>query len=270
MTMPENLYFVRHGKSEANKAHGRSRRGDNGLMTPKFRATHTSDVRLTATGEKQAIAAGEWLQANHPGPFSHYYVSDYVRAQETAALLRLPGATWYVDLNLRERDRGLLETLTQAELESQYGHVLKQMAFNPLHAKPPGGGETMATVAMRADRVFETLHRGSGGGDVIIVAHGELIEGAILRLERKTQRDYLAMKQSDDPLDTIWNGQIIQYSRQNPDMGIVEPYLEWVRAIRPLSENPVTPWKRITRRTFTNDQLLKYACERPRIFDDIP
>jgi broad specificity phosphatase PhoE len=270
MSMPVNLYFVRHGQSEANKAHGELRRGRIRFYTPKFLETHTSDIRLTELGEKQAIAAGEWLRANHPGPFSHYYVSDYVRAQETAALLHLPGARWYVDFNLRERDRGLLETLTQDELNNRYAQALRQMASNPLHAKPPGGGETMATVAMRVDRVFGTLHRGNGGGDAIIVAHGELIEGAILRLERKTQRDYLAMKQSDDPLDAVWNGQIIQYSRTNPDTGIVEPYLDWVRAIRPLSENSATPWKRITRRTFSNDELLDYARKCPRIFDDIP
>lgn len=39
--------------------------------------------------------------------FDNFYVSEYARAIETAALLGLEGASWKVDFMIRELDKGI-------------------------------------------------------------------------------------------------------------------------------------------------------------------
>jgi broad specificity phosphatase PhoE len=92
--LPIDLIFVRHGQSEGNVANKASRRADNHFFTPEFRARHSREFRLTDKGILQAKSAGEWLRANVPQPLDRFYVSDYIRAKETAALLELPQASW--------------------------------------------------------------------------------------------------------------------------------------------------------------------------------
>lgn len=101
MTMPIDLVLVRHGESEGNVALHHSRRGDDSPLSPEFLAQHSSRWRLSDRGRAQAEATGEWLRAQFPEGFGRHYTSEYVRAMETAGLLGLPGAEWYVSPYLR-------------------------------------------------------------------------------------------------------------------------------------------------------------------------
>ncbi len=99
-------------------AYNRSWEGDHSLYTGAFLKRHSSLWRLTDRGREQAKTAGEWLRQNaqanpslnpasaHEAQTSiyRYYVSEYIRAMETAALMELPNAKWFVEVQLRERD----------------------------------------------------------------------------------------------------------------------------------------------------------------------
>ncbi len=87
-----------------------SRNGDHSLYSGEFLKRHSSQWRLTDEGREQAKIAGEFirkemklLSEQHGSQFQLYrhYVSEYIRAQETAARLELPNARWFSEVFLR-------------------------------------------------------------------------------------------------------------------------------------------------------------------------
>ncbi len=118
--LPLDLVLVRHGQSEGNIANTRSRAGDHSAFTPEFLNRHSTRLRLTDRGRTQAKAAGEWLRANGLTQFDRHYVSEYARAVETAALLDLPNARWYMDFQLRERDHGRMDIIPDNVRQEQF------------------------------------------------------------------------------------------------------------------------------------------------------
>lgn len=79
--------------------------GDHSLYSGAFLKRHSSLWRLTDRGRDQAVSAGQWLRENlGQPPIYRYYVSEYIRAMETAGLMNLPNAKWFVEVQLRERD----------------------------------------------------------------------------------------------------------------------------------------------------------------------
>ena len=118
------LVLVRHGESEGNVAYQRSKMGDASMYSGEFLRRHSGQWRLTDQGIEQAEAAGAWLRAHYPEGFERLYVSEYLRAKETAGHLNLPpgGASgdpkkahmWFAELVLREREFGRLEHVPHA------------------------------------------------------------------------------------------------------------------------------------------------------------
>lgn len=120
MLFPINFILVRHGESEGNVATRASEKGDHSLFTPEFRNRHSRNFRLTKNGREQAVSAGGWIRKNILSKIMHidsYYVSDYIRAKETASLLDLSNARWRVEFQLRERDMALMDNLPMNEKE---------------------------------------------------------------------------------------------------------------------------------------------------------
>lgn len=260
--MPRNLVLVRHGESEGNIAGKRSKAGDNSHYTPEFRRRHSSTWRLTDLGIEQAKAAGRWLQDNLTFTITRQYTSEYVRAMETAYYLDRTG-TWYVDFNLRERDRGVTDVMPHDEQLEKYPEEAQRRSIDSFYWTPLGG-ESMANLALRKYRVMDTLHRECSQGNVLFVCHGEVIWIDRVLLERMTQRRYSELDASDDPRDHIHNGQIIHYTRISPYDGTEHPYYMWMRSICPtdlsLSRNE---WEPIERPKFANEDLKA-------VFDHIP
>lgn len=140
--LPQELVLVRHGESEGNVASNLMKKGDRSLG---FILTdhHTARWRLTPKGVEQAKMAGEWLRANlQPLPsgdyFDRHYVSEYVRAMETASHLGLV-QDWYVDYNLRERCWGELEQVHRPDWKELYAANMRMREQEPWFWKPPGG-----------------------------------------------------------------------------------------------------------------------------------
>lgn len=265
MTLPVDLVLVRHGQSEGNAAKRLSEAGDHSAFTREFLDRHSASLRLTDKGREQARMAGEFLRkeffADGRG-FDRYYVSEYLRAKETAGLLDLPGAEWYCDFNLTERDWGDMDICSEEEREVKFGAELRRRQVEPFFWRPPGG-ESFAQLCLRVDRVLDTLHRVGAGKRVIIVCHGEVMRAFQVRLERLSQARFKNLVFSNLPADRIHNCQVTHYTRNNPPFGAM-PYMDRVRWIRP-TDTPlqITEWRKIMRRRYSNAELLEVVGQTP-------
>jgi probable phosphoglycerate mutase len=127
--MPD-LWLVRHGQTEWSES---------------GRHTGTTDIPLTATGQRQAAALYRLLDRQ---AFDLVLTSPLGRARETARLAGFADAE--VDDDLREWDYGEYEGLTSAQVHE---HAPGWTIWN---GTPPGG-ETAAAVEARARRVLARL-----------------------------------------------------------------------------------------------------------------
>lgn len=258
MTLPIDLVLIRHGESEGNAAKRLAEAGDETLIS-ELSKRHTSTFRLSERGRDQAVLAGEWLRKEFSGEkrFDKYYVSEYFRAMETAALLGFQDAKWLCDTYLRERSWGEIETSLEKERLKKYSESLKMRKKEPFFWEPPNG-ESFAELCLRIDRFIDTLRRECGDKRVVVGCHGETILGIRIKLEGISPWRFRELYFSKDNRDIIYNCQIIHYSRKNPKTEEITPYLNWVRMIRPTTK-PVErmAWQEIQRPRYSNEDLLK-------------
>ncbi|MBI2674554.1 MAG: phosphoglycerate mutase family protein [Candidatus Yanofskybacteria bacterium] len=176
MSLPVDIVLVRHGQSELNKAGKASRKGDNHFFTPEFRNTHSRNFRLTDLGIRQAKVAGEWLKKNAPMPLDRFYVSDYIRAKETAVYLDLPQAEWRPEFSLRERDMALMDNCPEDEKRRLFALEKRQHEIDPFFSYPAGGGESIAALCHRLKTDFVShLARECSSKKVIAICHGHVM-----------------------------------------------------------------------------------------------
>lgn len=253
MTMPTDLFIVRHGHSEGNLVIEQAKNGNDSLYTPDFRERPGHRWRLTDEGRKQAAITGEWLIKNFAGTFDRYYTSPYIRTQETAAMLGLPDAEWRLDQRLRERDWGEIGSMPKPEHASLYPRSAMMQKADALYWRPPGG-ESIADVRMRVRAFFDTMHRECDGMTVIVVTHGEFMSGARGALEYLSDERWVEF--DCDKSMKIHNCHIYHYSRRDPVTGEIGKYLSWRRAICPSMAHSDTGWEKIVRTRFSNEELL--------------
>ena len=266
MTLPIDLVLVRHGQSEGNAAKRLSEAGDHSAFSEAFRGRHSGSFRLTDKGREQAMSAGSWLQAElcTEFGFDRYYVSEYIRAKETAALLGLKGATWLADPYLTERDWGDIDIAPENERQERFGKALQMREIEPFFWRPPNG-ESFMTLCLRIDRLLDTLHRECADKRVIMVCHGEVMRAFQVRLERLSQARFRELVLSDRAEDRIHNCEIMYYTRREPHgQRRLLPYLGWVRKIRP-AEEWSSSWHEIERRRYSNDDLRAEVMQYPLI-----
>lgn len=262
MTLPIDTIFVRHGQSEGNLAKRKADAGDHSAMSPEFLGRHTSSFRLTDLGRHQAKLAGEWLRGEFfktSYGFDRYFVSEYIRAIETAGEFGLPQAKWYPKNVLTERDWGDLDRCNEEERVARFAENLKMRHVDPFFWKPPNG-ESFQQLTSRLDRMLDTLHRQCSDKRVILVCHGEVMWAARVVLERMSQERFKELHLSDDPRHRIHNCQIIHYTRRDPETDELADRANWMRMIRP-ADSPVKifPWVKIKRPSYSNDELLELA-----------
>ena len=142
-----DLWVLRHGATEWSQ---------NG------RHTGRTDVALTDRGRRQAEGLARVLDGRS---FAQVLVSPLTRARETCDLAGY-GNQAEVDEDLREWDYGDYEGITTDEIRrSQPGWTV--------WSAPCPGGETIADVASRADRVIARAR--AAEGDVALFAHGHIL-----------------------------------------------------------------------------------------------
>jgi len=265
--MPKRLVLVRHGFSEGNKAKKLITAGakPEDILTPEFLARHSSKFRLTDEGREQAIVTGAWIRANISTKFDRYYVSEYLRALETAALLNFPAAEWRKDFNLRERDYGLMDLLSPEQRRRCYLEEMEIYKKDKFLMPIPGGGESIANVCLRVRSVFDTLHRECENDEVCMVCHGEFLWACRIVLERIAMEAYHDLDASKEPFDRIYNCQVLEYTRIDPVTGEEASCYKWMRSVCPsnlkLSRNE---WVPIVRRRYSNEELLAEVNSNPR------
>lgn len=257
MAMPIDLVLVRHGQSEQNLALHAARRGDESLYSDEYRARHVSQHRLTPLGREQARKAGEWLKANGYGLFDRRYVSSYVRAKETAALLQVKGPDWFVDPLLREREWGDYDHMSWEERSAKTAQSVNIRKTDSFYWVPPNG-ESIAGLTVRLRTFFDTWHRECSDMKVLVVCHGEVIWGFRFMLERMSIEKWTELEASKEPGAIINNCQIVHYTRRNPKTLKVTPYLNWMRSINAAApENSTIDWQPLERRRFSDEELMQ-------------
>jgi NAD+ kinase len=266
MTMPIDLVLVRHGESEGNVVYARARLGDHGLFTPAFQSRHSSRWRLTRRGVEQARVAGAWLRQHVAGAFDRYYVSEYLRAMETAGHLGFDQATWFPEFYLRERDWGAFDLLSHEERRQRYRDDFDRRELDTFYWTPPGG-ESMASLCLRIDRVLNTLHRECADQRVLVVCHGEVMWGFRVRLERMTQERYHDLDRSREPRHKLHNCQVLHYTRREPGTGAIAPYLNWMRSVCPWDPTcSDDAWQEVHRPRCSSADLLALVQRTPHLW----
>jgi broad specificity phosphatase PhoE len=122
--------------------------------------TGSTDLPLTAEGERKAVALGEALAGKQ---FAAVFVSPMTRAKETCRLAGYAADAIVTD-DLCEWNYGSYEGLTSPEIQ-------KSAPGWTIWTATPPGGETIHQVAERARRVI----RSAPGGDVAIFGHGHML-----------------------------------------------------------------------------------------------
>ncbi|HYN30638.1 MAG TPA: histidine phosphatase family protein [Dermatophilaceae bacterium] len=146
------LVLVRHGPTEWSET---------------GRHTGTTDVPLTAQGERTAAALREPLAALDVGLV---LASPLQRARRTG---ELAGFTPEIEPDLVEWDYGVHEGRTTAEIRAELGYPWTVFASVTAHGAP--AAETVEEVAARASRVLARAHPVLAHRDVLLFGHGHAL-----------------------------------------------------------------------------------------------
>lgn len=180
--LPIFLYLVRHGESDGNYARKHK-------LSKKIADIPSTLYRLTEKGVREAEISGEWLKQNIEPP-EHFFCSDMIRAQETAAHLAFPSAAWKIDPSLREVDK-----LDRNEDLIDDTDLVISFPFQ----------QTLSAVRQFLMEISKLNSR-----SVLVVSHHNTILAFKYVLEEMTP---LSFTKEDH---YIRNAQILWYSRQNP------------------------------------------------------
>lgn len=257
MSMPLELVLVRHGESVGNAAIHDAKAG---RPTPPAASQHSSRLWvLNSIGEAQAEATGAWLRDHGLGSFDRYYCSPYVRAMQTAALLGLPDAAWWLEPLLRERDRGYEYVAGKDELASVFPHSARARHDDPFLWRPTAG-ESIPDVDLRLRGLLATLARELPDRRVLCVTHEDAMDALRFRLEKMTIDEWI--DHNVHSVEPIPNCGVLHYTRRDPrDPAQVLPKFGWVRLVNP-GNGGGFDWRPIVRRKFTNAELRKMVAER--------
>lgn len=205
-----NLYFVRHGESEANTRHVIS----NGRST----------FGLTPRGRQQAEALADSLKST---PFAALYSSPILRARETADILsKAFGISYQVTEALREYDCGILEENDDEESWRSHRHYFEDWVLHNNYASKPEGGECFLDIRERFVPFVENLiqSRSSKEENVLLVGHGGLflltlplvlanIDSSFALTHGMDNTEYvLATQEADGLICLQWGQQVLEAS----------------------------------------------------------
>ena len=146
MTTAHKVYLVRHGETE---------------WSASGQHTGRTDIPLTPQGEENARRLGRRLRDLR---FAQVLTSPLQRARRTAELAGFADAT--VDPELVEWNYGAYEGRRTADIR-------RERPGWYLFRDGCPGGESLAEIGARADRVVARLR--TAPGDVLVFAHGHII-----------------------------------------------------------------------------------------------
>lgn len=131
------------------------------------------DVELNDTGRWQARQTALALQEED---IAAIYASDLARAFETARAIGAVAGLQPVPVPaLRERHFGHFQTLTWAEIETQWPQQAQQWRTR-VPDWSPQGGESLLTLRARISDAVHTLAQRHLGQQIVLVAHGGVMD----------------------------------------------------------------------------------------------
>ncbi|MBE9075798.1 histidine phosphatase family protein [Romeria aff. gracilis LEGE 07310] len=151
--MSLQIYFLRHGETEASQTGG---------------YCGSIDPALTEAGTAMAEAFGQVYQKL---PWEAVYVSPMQRTVATAKpLCQAVGCAMEQRDGLKEIDYGEWEGQTQAAVRDRYPEDYVRWLAEPAW-NPPTGGETTVQIASRASLVIAEIEEKYRDGNVLVVSH---------------------------------------------------------------------------------------------------
>ena len=174
------VVLVRHGESEGNVRH-------------EINDDPRRVVSLTERGRTQAVAAAERLRGV---PFTHAYVSEFPRAQQTAAiLLRHHDLPLRVDARLNERISGM---------DGLHVDVFNDlMRADYLCSKPPHGESFIEQMARLRSFLDEAAAR-HPDGTVLAVSHENPIIAVLTLLSDTPEQTCLQKLANCESVEIVW------------------------------------------------------------------
>ena len=131
------------------------------------------DIPLNTTGLWQADQVARALADE---PITAIYTSDLKRAHATAqAVARSTGAPLTTHTGLRERSFGHFQGRTFAEIEAELPEDAHRWRKRDPHYAPEGG-ESLVTLKERIERTVALLAQQHLGEQVVMVAHGGVLD----------------------------------------------------------------------------------------------
>jgi broad specificity phosphatase PhoE len=153
-----NLYFVRHGESEANTRHVISNRESSFHLTPK--------------GRQQAKTLAERIGNV---PFQAMFSSPVLRARETADILSAAlGIPYQVTEALREYDCGVLEEKSDEASWKTHHRYFEDWVLRGQYTNKPEEGECFLDIQDRFVPFMEGLPQRDKDQNILLVGHGGL------------------------------------------------------------------------------------------------
>src|SRR5258705_6418667 len=199
----DRLWVVRHGESAGNVA--RDAAYASGLAVIEI-AERDVDVPLSALGERQSRALGDWFgaQAEKDRPTA-VLTSTYLRARQTVESIRdaggvAHGAPTVIDERLREKEFGVLDRLTKLGIEQRFpDQAALRARIGKFYFRPPGG-ESWCDVILRLRSVLDTLslHHSRAGSRVLVVGHQVIVLCLRYLIEELTEEEILAIDRSGE------------------------------------------------------------------------
>ena len=131
------------------------------------------DIALNDVGLWQASRVALALTDE---PIDAIYTSDLMRAWQTAqAIAEVAACPVITDQGLRERGFGEFEGKTHAEIEADWPDMSLQWRRREPDWAPPGG-ESLNTMRERVQRTASALAAQHIGGQIVLVAHGGVMD----------------------------------------------------------------------------------------------
>lgn len=199
---PETLWLVRHGQSAGNVARQAAEAGQLSVIDVP---TRDMDTPLSALGQRQALALGQWFGALPPDQRPDALLcSPYRRARDTARLileggrLDLPLTAIRADERLREKEFGIVDRLTAQGIRERYPALYEQREHvGKFYFRPPGG-ESWCDVILRLRSLFDHVQLQYRRERVLIVAHQVTVLCVRYLLEHMSEAQILAIDREKD------------------------------------------------------------------------
>ena len=211
--MVTSLYLIRHGETasgDASRYHGSidiplSEKGRHQVAEKMATINkHLSTAKISKYLSYLREVHGDHTRNAKAGKgesrLSAVYCSDLKRAVQSAEIISRPYRLSPLQTNeLRERNFGIWEGMSFAEIKKKHPDEFSLWAVNPLMHAPPGG-ETTIEVSQRVMRAVRTILDKHPGEEIVIVAHGCVnriilchITGIPLENLFRIEQDYAAL-----------------------------------------------------------------------------